>query len=192
MPAQKPGKLVLPPAELHTSNGVFRSQPVTLTVKAGHVPAPQGTSRPRQDPFGMSPFPEDDDDPFDAFRRRQQAAGDTDLFLRGELDKKEVYQGEQATLSLWIYARVDLSRVDAVTMPKLDGFWTEDVETPKELTGETRVGGRRAVPRLPAPAPGAVPGEVRPAGDRLGGGGHHHRLPLRRPSRAPGVAAASP
>ncbi len=28
--------------------------------------------------------------------------------------------------------------MDAVTMPKLDGFWTEDVETPKELTGETR------------------------------------------------------
>ncbi|MGZ6076878.1 MAG: BatD family protein, partial [Myxococcaceae bacterium] len=138
MRAQKPGKLVLPPAELHASSGVFRSQPVTLTVKAGHVPAPQGTARPRQDPFGMTPFPEDDENPFDAFRRRQQAAGEKDLFLRGELDKKEVYQGEQATLSLWIYARVDLSRVDAVTMPKLDGFWTEDVETPKELTGETR------------------------------------------------------
>jgi hypothetical protein len=138
MRAQKPGKLVLPPAELHASNGVFRSQPVTVTVKPGHVPAPQGSARPRQDPFGMSPFPEDEDNPFDVFRRRQQAAGEKDLFLRGELDKKEVYQGEQATLSLWIYARVDLSRVDAVTMPKLDGFWTEDVETPKELTGETR------------------------------------------------------
>ncbi|HZX41364.1 MAG TPA: BatD family protein, partial [Myxococcaceae bacterium] len=139
MRALKPGKLVLPPAELHASSGVFRSQPVTLTVKTGHVPDPSGGSRPRSDPFGMSPFGGDDDEnPFDVFRRRQQAAGERDLFLRGELDKKEVYQGEQATLSLWIYARVDLSRVDAVTMPRLDGFWTEDVDTPKELTGETR------------------------------------------------------
>ena len=138
MRAQKPGKLVLPPAELHTSSGVFRSQPVTLTVKAGHV-ADQGGSRTKSpDPFSMSPFGEDEDNPFDAFRRRTQPAGERELFLRGELDKKEVYQGEQATLSLWIYARVDLSRVDAVTMPKLDGFWTEDVETPKELTSETR------------------------------------------------------
>ncbi len=137
MRALKPGKLVLPPAELHTGNGVFKSQTVTLMVKSGHVPGPQGTAR-RPDPFGMSPFGDDDENPFDVFRRRQQAAGERDLFLRGELDKKEVYQGEQATLSLWIYARVDLSRVDAVTMPKLDGFWTEDVETPKELTGETR------------------------------------------------------
>ncbi|HEY1906514.1 MAG TPA: BatD family protein, partial [Myxococcaceae bacterium] len=138
MRAQKPGKLVLPPAELHTSNGVFRSQPVTLTVKAGHVAEPPGGRPPRPDMFGSSPFGEDEDNPFDAFRRRQQATGERELFLRGELDKKEVYQGEQATLSLWIYARVDLSRVDAVTMPKLDGFWTEDVDTPKELTSETR------------------------------------------------------
>ena len=135
--AQKPGKLVLPPAELHTSSGVFRSQPVTLTVKAGHV-ADSGGGRTRPDPFNTSPFPEDEDNPFDAFRRRTQPTGERELFLRGELDKKEVYQGEQATLSLWIYARVDLSRVDAVTMPKLDGFWSEDVETPKELTSETR------------------------------------------------------
>jgi len=138
MRAQKPGKLVLPPAELHTSNGVFRSQPVILQVKAGHV-ADSGGGKPKPDPFNLSPFAEDEDNPFDAFRRRTQPAGERELFLRGELDKKEVYQGEQATLSLWIYARVDLSRVDAVTMPKLDGFWTEDVETPKELTSETRM-----------------------------------------------------
>ena len=138
MRAQKPGKLVLPPAELHTSSGVFRSQPLTLTVKAGHVADPGG-GRTRPDPFSTSPFGEDEDNPFDAFRRRTQPAGERELFLRGEVDKKEVYQGEQATLSLWIYARVDLSRVDAVTMPKLDGFWTEDVETPKELTSETRM-----------------------------------------------------
>ncbi len=45
MRAQKPGKLVLPPAELHASSGVFRSQPVTLMVKAGHVPAPRRAPR---------------------------------------------------------------------------------------------------------------------------------------------------
>src|SRR5689334_11170884 len=138
MRAQKPGKLVLPPAELHTSSGVFRSQPLTLTVKAGHV-ADSGGSHPRPpDPFSTSPFAEDDDNPFDAFRRRTQPAGERELFLRGELDKKEVYQGEQATLSLWIYARVDISRIDNLTLPKLDGFWTEDTETPKDLTSETR------------------------------------------------------
>lgn len=140
MRALKAGKLVLPPAELHAASGVYRSSPVTLSVKSGHVADSRpGAGRPRPDPFGgASPFGDDDENPFDVFRRRQQSAGERDLFLRGEVDKREVYQGEQATLSLWIYARVDLSRVDAVTMPKLDGFWTEDLETPKELSGETR------------------------------------------------------
>jgi hypothetical protein len=139
MRANRVGRLTLPPAELHTPSGVFKSQPLTLTVRKDHVPDPRaGASRPRPDPFaGISPFGEDEDNPFDVFQRRQ-AAGERDLFLRGELDKREVYEGEQATLSLWIYARVDLSRVDAVTMPKLDGFWSEDVESPKELTGEMR------------------------------------------------------
>jgi hypothetical protein len=47
--------------------------------------------------------------------------------------------GEQVTLSLYIYSRVDLSSVDAVTMPKLEGFWSEDVESPTQLSGEQRV-----------------------------------------------------
>jgi hypothetical protein len=55
------------------------------------------------------------------------------------VDKKQVYVGEQVTLSLFIYSRVDLSSVDAVTMPKLEGFWSEDVESPTQLTGEQRV-----------------------------------------------------
>ena len=139
MRALKPGKLVLPPAELHGSSGVFRSQAVTLTVRSGHV-ADSRPPRPRSDPFqNLNPFAEDEDNPFDAFRRRNEPAAERDLFLRAELDRRELYQGEQATISLWLYARVDVSRVDAVTVPKLDGFWTEDVETPRELASENRM-----------------------------------------------------
>ncbi len=65
--------------------------------------------------------------------------GDSDLFLRASVDKKQVYVGEQVTLSLYIYSRVDLSSVDAVTMPKLEGFWSEDVESPTQLSSEQRV-----------------------------------------------------
>ena len=65
--------------------------------------------------------------------------GDTDLFLRASLDRDEVYVGEQTTLSLYIYSRVDLSSVDAVTMPKLEGFWSEDVESPTQLSGEQKI-----------------------------------------------------
>jgi hypothetical protein len=91
------------------------------------------------DPFRNLPMP----DPFEDEARGEEDVGiprgDSDLFLRSSLDKDEVYVGEQATLSLYIYSRVDLSSVDTVTMPKLEGFWSEEVESPTQLTGEQRV-----------------------------------------------------
>jgi hypothetical protein len=79
-------------------------------------------------------------DPFEEFEDRPVIPrGDSDLFLRASLDRSDVYVGEQVTLSLYIYSRVDLSSVDAVTMPKLEGFWSEDVESPTQLSGEQRI-----------------------------------------------------
>ena len=134
------GRLTLAPAELHTPDGVVKSNSVTLTVQRAHVPGPS-TARPgRPD---LPPFPSpfgDGDDPFAALRDREAARprAEGDLFLRSEVDHREVFVGEQVTLSFWIYSRVDLSRVDNVGMPKLDGFWSEDIDSPSTLNFEPR------------------------------------------------------
>ncbi|HZI08784.1 MAG TPA: BatD family protein, partial [Myxococcus sp.] len=93
-------------------------------------------------PLGGMPDPFADEEEEEESRTQDDVRiprGDSDLFLRATLDKKQVYVGEQVTLSLYIYSRVDLSSVDAVTMPKLEGFWSEDVESPTQLSGEQRV-----------------------------------------------------
>ncbi len=137
------GKLTLPPVELRTQDGVFRSNPVTLMVRKSHVPGPPAAQaqRPNMMPGFPSPFA-DMEDPFAAIREREREASrphnESDLFLRSEVDRTEVYVGEQVTLSFWIYSRVDLSRVDNVTYPKLDGFWTEDIDSPTNLSFEPR------------------------------------------------------
>jgi TPR repeat protein len=66
------------------------------------------------------------------------ADGDSDLFLRASLDRDEVLVGEQTTLSLYLYSRVELSSVDDITLPKLEDFWSEEVERPTVLSGEQR------------------------------------------------------
>jgi hypothetical protein len=135
------GRLSLPPVELHTPNGVARSNVVTLTVHKTHVPGPPATARPqRPDFFPGFPSGFPDEDPFAGVREREAARprAEGDLFLRSEVDRKEVYVGEQVTLSFWIYSRVDLSRVDNVGMPKLDGFWSEDIDSPSALSFEPR------------------------------------------------------
>ncbi len=136
------GKLTLPPVELHTPEGVVKSNPVTITVRAAHVPGPPaGAQRPSRMPGLPSGFP-DLEDPFAAMREREREAssphGESDLFLRSEVDRKEVYVGEQLTLSYWIYSRVDLSQVSNEKFPKLDGFWSEDIESPTSIVNEPR------------------------------------------------------
>lgn len=149
MRANRPGALTIPPAVLTDGRRTWRTEPVKLTVRKGHVGgAPQAQRQP-PDPFrnfpgfGNTPDPFADEEDDEPGGRAQEdiriPRGDSDLFLRATIDKKQVYVGEQVTLSLYIYSRVDLSSVDAVTMPKLEGFWSEDVESPTQLTGEQRI-----------------------------------------------------
>ncbi|MFM2152629.1 MAG: hypothetical protein RL199_1064, partial [Pseudomonadota bacterium] len=84
-------------------------------------------------------------DPFDAFddfdfpdQRRRAATGPGDLFLRAVVDKAEPWLGEQVTLSLYLFSQADISGVQSISFPKLDGFWAEDVESPTQLTPEIR------------------------------------------------------
>src|SRR5262249_56746375 len=83
----------------------------------------------------MPGFDEDED----GFPAIDVPRSDSDLFLRSSLDADEVYVGEQVTLSIYVFSRVDLSSVDAVNLPKLDGFWSEELDSPSQLSGEHKV-----------------------------------------------------
>jgi hypothetical protein len=138
------GKLTLPPPELRTQDGVVKGNAVTLTVRKMHVPGPTpgAAQRPNMMPGFPPGFP-DVEDPFAALREREREAarphGESDLFLRTEADRKEVYVGEQVTLSFWVYGRVEIATVDPKSYPKPDGFWTEDIESASSLAYEPRM-----------------------------------------------------
>ncbi|MFY2564430.1 BatD family protein [Corallococcus terminator] len=143
MRANRAGKLTIPPSEMTTGGKTHRTDSVRIDVKPGRLgPPPAQAGRQQQrlpDPFSNMPSRLPDpfaDEPED---EPSIPRGDSDLFLRSSLDRDEIFVGEQVTLSLYIYSRVDLSSVDAVTMPKLEGFWTEEVESPTQLSGEQKV-----------------------------------------------------
>lgn len=155
MRATHAGTLTIPPAGLQTANRTYKSEAIKIEVVSGRLaPDPRTTKRPPANPFGLPPgFPfgqlDDDDDPlgglnpFDPFGDEPGIPkSDSDLFLRATLDRPEVYVGEQVTLSLLIYARMNLMGVDSVTMPKLEGFLAQDLSSPTNLSPEARtVGG---------------------------------------------------
>jgi len=141
--ANRTGTLKIPPATLKTPDGDVSSKGVTIDVVSGRL-APD-RKKPPPNPFGFPPgfpgipgFDDDDSGPapdVDADVPR----GDSDLFLRMTLDKSEAYVGEQVMLTIHLYSRVDLSTVDAVTMPKLDGFLSLDFKSPTQLMSEQRI-----------------------------------------------------
>lgn len=145
MRATRTGKVTIPPARLAGPSIDEKTEPVTITVRPGSVTPRDddaadaqphrsqggGNARPPRDPlrdfFEDSPFAVD------------IPRSNSDLFLKMTIDKPEIYVGEQATLSLYVFSRIELSSVDAVTMPKLGGFWSEDGESPTQLMAEQRV-----------------------------------------------------
>jgi hypothetical protein len=139
MRALRTGRLTIPPAVLQTANKEYRTSALSLEVVAGRL-APDRRA-PRSDPFGLPPgfmppgfgVPEDD-----LFDEPEIPTSDSDLFLRATLDKTDVVPGEQVTYTLHIYARLDLSSVDSVKAPRLDGFFSADLKAPTTLVPENR------------------------------------------------------
>lgn len=142
MRPKRAGNLTIPSSLLVTGGGRnYRADAIKVTVKKGHV----SSAPPPRDPFAGFPPPfgrgtppagaEDDPDQPPV----QIPRGDSDLFLRSYVDQDEAYVGEQVTFSVYVFSRVDLSSVDTPNMPKLEGFWTEEFDTPSQLAGEQRV-----------------------------------------------------
>jgi hypothetical protein len=144
MRANRPGKHVIPAAGLQTATRTYRTEAITMDVVTGRL-APDRPQRPPQaaNPFGFPPgfpFPGDPfEDLADPLAEPPVPRGESDLFLRSALDRAEAYVGEQVMLSLHIYARMDLMSVDTVTMPKFEGFWSQDSKSPSELRPEEAV-----------------------------------------------------
>ncbi len=161
--AGEEGRYVIGPATLRHNGEVFTSNTVEFRVEGQAAPRPQRQPpRARGVPGangllgnllsqlgqldGMDPL--DGIDPFDAFAAfddqvngrtpRQASTGEADVFMRATIDKQEAYLGEQVTLSLYLFSQVDVTGVQSITFPKLDGFWAEDLETPTTLTPEIK------------------------------------------------------
>lgn len=136
--APREGKFTIGPAKVTFKGQAYQSQPVQVTCSGQAAPAPPPKQRQQQrNPFSFfDPF-DSNDDSFPGFQHSRR--GDTDIYLRAVTDKSEVYLGEQVTLTLYAYSSNMITTVQNLSMPKLDGFWAEDIEAPTELRREQKV-----------------------------------------------------
>jgi hypothetical protein len=59
-----------------------------------------------------------------------------DLFVKMEVDRTQVYKGEQIFATIKIYTRVTLARFGEIKMPAFGGFWNQEIPTSEQVSLE--------------------------------------------------------
>ena len=115
--AKETGTFEIRPASIEVNGKVFESNSIEIQV----VP-PQ--SQPQQP---QSQQPEDGSQSVDL--------GRDNLFIRVEMNKRNVYRGEQiiATVKLYVNPNINLGGFDEVNLPTYEGFYTQDIEVPQQI-----------------------------------------------------------
>jgi len=154
MVATKEGSYTIGAAEVVVNGQAIRTNPITIQVSGD---APQGLA---QRPGGQRPPPvapgipdprvidQMEEDLFSQLLRRRinpsrPSAIPTDtnelFFIHVDVDKRQVYQGEQVTASWYLVARAQIADIDTLKYPTLSGFWKEDIEVATRLNFQPEV-----------------------------------------------------
>ncbi|MEZ4871932.1 MAG: BatD family protein [Bdellovibrionales bacterium] len=140
---KRPGTAKMGPVEIVVNGQPRLTRPQTIEVVqgSGRLAQPRQRNRPQlQDPFEDS-----QDDELDLFnqllrRRGLPGIGGSDLpenaedfFIHVEVNKKNVFVGEPLVASWYLYTAVNLTEIDTLKYPNLNGFWKEDIEVATRL-----------------------------------------------------------
>lgn len=107
------GKFTIGSATIEVGGKQYSTKPFTLEVVKGSPRPKQQAAQPQDDVSGQ--------------------IGDN-LFLKATVDKTHVMQGEQINLTFKLYTRVSVSNYGVDKTPTMSGFWSEDIETPKNIS----------------------------------------------------------
>jgi hypothetical protein len=106
----KKGSLTIAPAKANTRDGELKSNSIVLEVVEGDAGAQnQQTNQNKA-------------------TQEQSSASKEELFIRIYTDKKQVSKGEQIVVSYVLFNRYRGFEMEHYEMPKLTGFWKEDVK----------------------------------------------------------------
>jgi len=151
MRAKRTGTIRLTPAVLALGDREWKTEALQIEVVRGSVPGRRRPSQQDQDPFAglFPPGLLDQLNDFPVPRPRDAPAGpdmpgvhipqrEADVFMRTLVDSNRVTVGQQVTMSVWVFSRAEISAADAFTLPKAEGFLTEEVDAPTQLASQQR------------------------------------------------------
>jgi hypothetical protein len=112
------GRAVVPPFTAVVSGKTLRSAPVAVQVLKPGAP-PRGGRGPER--------------PGATYRGWER-----DLVVRVEVDRREVWLGEQVAAAVWLHSPLGVVAYEGYKPPPFDGFWSEDLGSPDRLGYEVK------------------------------------------------------
>jgi hypothetical protein len=117
--ARNTGSFTLPPASINYDGAVMKTNTVKITVTRA---APQAQQQQGRQQGGDA----------------QVELGDN-LFIRAIANKTNVWLGEPITVTYKLYSRVAFQLDNPIKLPRMIGFWSEDIEAPTQLQPSVEV-----------------------------------------------------
>ncbi len=126
--AKAEGAFTIRPASIKVDGKVFQSNSLEIqVVKAQNQAAQQGgvqQQQQQQQPQGQQA------------ESSGTGIGKEDLFVKVETTRNNVFKGEQiiATVKLYVNPNVPVRGFDNVKLPSYEGFWTQEIEVPNQIS----------------------------------------------------------
>jgi hypothetical protein len=112
------GKYKIPPVQVTAGGKTFASAAIDMEIQqSGSKPPAQPQAASQQ----QAPAPQG------------TGPAEGDLFVRSQVNQRQVYQNEPVIVTYKIYTRVNVSNVGIAKMPATAGFWAEEFEMPQQL-----------------------------------------------------------
>ncbi|MBM4159696.1 MAG: protein BatD [Ignavibacteria bacterium] len=112
--ARQPGKYTVGAATIDIKGTTLRTQPLQIEVVQGK---PQSQQKAPDDAEDLA----------------------NNLLIRATADRLQIKQSEQVTVTYKLYTRVQVEGYDIARAPVYQGFWSEEIEQPKQPTLTTEV-----------------------------------------------------
>jgi hypothetical protein len=112
--ATKEGEYTIGPATIYVNGKEYATAPVKIKVGKARTNAQRQQAQQQAQQQAMDNL-------------ASNADISKDLFLKATVDKENVYQGQQFSITYSIYTRIPIMQTGQVKLPDLTGFWNQDV-----------------------------------------------------------------
>lgn len=117
--AKEEGTFTIRPASIQVDGKVYESNELKIQVVKGQKPQTSSGGQQQQQSASST-----------------TNIGKEDLFVKVDLDKRQVFKGEQiiATVKIYVAPEVPITSFDDVKLPSYAGFWTQEIDIPNQIS----------------------------------------------------------